>query len=113
MRARARTAGRHAAAAHTSHWTTFVLPRAALNYPRYKVIVQVVLGQNKQQGVRVASRCLWDTDADNFASFTYKAVRVYKSQAALRGHRRRRRRDAAAGSVSPYLSLTSLPALPP
>ncbi len=44
---------------------------AALNYPRYKIVVQVVLGQNKQQGVRVATRCLWDTETDNYASYTF------------------------------------------
>ena len=35
--------------------------------------MQVVLGENRQQGVRVASRCLWDAAADNYASYTYKA----------------------------------------
>ena len=34
---------------------------------------QIVLGQNKQQGVRVASRCLWDTETDNFASYTFSS----------------------------------------
>ncbi len=39
-----------------------------LNYPRYKIVVQTVLAQAKNQGIRVASRCLWDTDTDNYAS---------------------------------------------
>lgn len=43
-----------------------------LRYSRYKVVVQVVLGQNKGQGIRIASRCLWDTDTDNSASFSFK-----------------------------------------
>jgi tctex1 domain-containing protein 2 len=38
-----------------------------LNIPRYKVIVQVTIGQMLDQGVRVASRCLWDTATDNYA----------------------------------------------
>uniref|UniRef100_A0A7S2V6C1 Dynein light chain n=1 Tax=Fibrocapsa japonica TaxID=94617 RepID=A0A7S2V6C1_9STRA len=42
------------------------------NIPRYKVVVQVSLGQMKDQGVRVASRCLWDTNTDNYASVSYK-----------------------------------------
>ncbi len=46
-----------------------------LKYPRYKFVVQVVLGQNKRQGVRVASRCLWDVDNDSHASFSFKNVR--------------------------------------
>ncbi len=52
----------------------FPFSRAALNYPRYKVVVQVVLGQNKHQGVKIASRCLWDTETDNYASFSYTNV---------------------------------------
>mmetsp|Transcript_20883 Transcript_20883/g.61011 ORF Transcript_20883/g.61011 Transcript_20883/m.61011 type:complete len:138 (-) Transcript_20883:626-1039(-) len=42
------------------------------NIPRYKIIVQVTLGQMKDQGVRVASRCLWDTGTDNYASVKYQ-----------------------------------------
>lgn len=44
---------------------------AALNFPRYKIVVQSVVGQQKSQGVRVASRCLWDTEVDNFSTYTY------------------------------------------
>ena len=36
--------------------------------PRYKVVVQVTMGERKEQDVRVASRCLWDTETDNYAS---------------------------------------------
>lgn len=43
-----------------------------LNLPRYKLVVQVVLGFLKSQGIRVASKCLWDTNSDNFASYTHK-----------------------------------------
>ena len=46
-----------------------------LKFPRYKIVVQVVLGQVRQQGVKVASRCLWDADADNHASYTFENVR--------------------------------------
>jgi hypothetical protein len=47
---------------------------AALAFPRYKLVVQVVLGQSKDQGVKIASRCLWDTETDNHASFFFKNV---------------------------------------
>jgi hypothetical protein len=47
---------------------------AELRYPRFKIVVQTVIGQNKAQGARVASRCLWDTDTDNYSSFEYKNV---------------------------------------
>uniref|UniRef100_A0A7S2FB08 Dynein light chain n=1 Tax=Florenciella parvula TaxID=236787 RepID=A0A7S2FB08_9STRA len=45
--------------------------KAECDIPRYKIIVQVTLGQMKDQGVRVASRCLWDTATDNYASVEY------------------------------------------
>ena len=31
-----------------------------LNIPSYKIIVQTVIGEISGQGVRVASKCLWD-----------------------------------------------------
>uniref|UniRef100_A0A7R9YER0 Uncharacterized protein n=1 Tax=Pinguiococcus pyrenoidosus TaxID=172671 RepID=A0A7R9YER0_9STRA len=41
------------------------------NIPRYKIVVQVTIGEMRDQGVRVASRCLWDTSTDNYTSATY------------------------------------------
>lgn len=43
-----------------------------LNIPRYKVVLQSVIGEVKGQGAYIASRCLWDTDTDNYASFAMK-----------------------------------------
>lgn len=39
---------------------------------RYKIVVQTILGQLKDQGIRAASRCLWDPTTDNYteAHFT-------------------------------------------
>ena len=42
-----------------------------LNIPSYKIVVQTVIGEISGQGVRVASKCLWDDSNDNLASFTY------------------------------------------
>ena len=42
-----------------------------LSIPSYKIVVQTVIGQVKGQGVRVASKCLWDEENDNFSSFTF------------------------------------------
>ena len=42
-----------------------------LNIPAYKVVVQTVIGEISGQGVRVASKCLWDDSNDNLASYTY------------------------------------------
>ena len=44
---------------------------AALSTPRYKLFVQVTLAESKGQGVRVASRMLWDTSSDVMAAETY------------------------------------------
>ena len=43
--------------------------------PRYKLVVQVVIGEIKGQGLRVMSKCLWDDQFDNYATYTYKDVR--------------------------------------
>jgi tctex1 domain-containing protein 2 len=45
-----------------------------LDYPRYKLVVQVIIGENKLQGVRIASRCLWDHETDNLATAAFKNV---------------------------------------
>mmetsp|Transcript_106400 Transcript_106400/g.185050 ORF Transcript_106400/g.185050 Transcript_106400/m.185050 type:complete len:125 (-) Transcript_106400:192-566(-) len=39
--------------------------------PRYKIVVQVAIGEQRGQGVRMGSRCFWDADTDNYASETY------------------------------------------
>ena len=49
-------------------------PSAELKYARYKFVVQVVMGENKAQGVRVASRCLWNPETDNYATYNFKNV---------------------------------------
>jgi len=38
---------------------------------RYKLLVQVVIGQQKGEGVRMGTRCFWDAESDNYASDTY------------------------------------------
>lgn len=40
--------------------------------PRYKIIVQTVIGQKFGQLVRIASRCLWDPKTDNMISVNYE-----------------------------------------
>ena len=59
----------------TRHNTT----QETLNVNRYKLVVQVTLGQMKDQGVRITSRCLWDTQTDNYASIDYKNEFIWGS----------------------------------
>ena len=42
-----------------------------LGYDRYKIVVEVVIGEQRGEGVRMGSRCLWDSDTDNYASDVY------------------------------------------
>ena len=39
---------------------------------RYKIVVQTTVGQMKDQGIRIASRCLCDPTTDNYASCNFK-----------------------------------------
>ncbi|RYH29478.1 hypothetical protein EON65_08275 [archaeon] len=45
-----------------------------LGKSRFKVVVQTTIGQLHDQGIRVASRCLWDPTTDNYASCQYTNV---------------------------------------
>ncbi|KAM9461483.1 dynein light chain Tctex-type protein 2B [Clarias gariepinus] len=39
----------------------------ALELDRYKLVVQVVIGEQRGQGVKMMSRCFWDSDTDGCA----------------------------------------------
>jgi Tctex-1 family. len=52
---------------------------SVLNLPRYKLIVQVTIGGRKNHGVRITSRCLWDTSTDQYASYTYQNEHLWVS----------------------------------
>ncbi|CAD5121330.1 unnamed protein product [Dimorphilus gyrociliatus] len=43
-----------------------------LGYTRHKIVVNVVLGQEKQQGIEYATRCLWNIEHDNYATVTFR-----------------------------------------
>ena len=43
-----------------------------LTMPRYKFVCYVHIGQIKGQDMVIASRCLWDTNVDNFASAKFE-----------------------------------------
>ncbi|XP_067109625.1 dynein light chain Tctex-type 5-A [Osmerus mordax] len=45
--------------------------------PRYKIVCQVVIGQNGNHGVRVVSRCLWDPLLDDFAVATFQNASLF------------------------------------
>uniref|UniRef100_A0A2K6V126 Dynein light chain Tctex-type 2B n=1 Tax=Saimiri boliviensis boliviensis TaxID=39432 RepID=A0A2K6V126_SAIBB len=37
-----------------------------MGFDRYKMVVQVVIGEQRGEGVFMASRCFWDADTDNY-----------------------------------------------
>jgi hypothetical protein len=39
--------------------------------PQYKLIVQVLIGEQRGQGIAMAFRGFWDNDSDNFARETF------------------------------------------
>uniref|UniRef100_A0A671QCB1 Tctex1 domain-containing protein 2-like n=2 Tax=Sinocyclocheilus anshuiensis TaxID=1608454 RepID=A0A671QCB1_9TELE len=38
-----------------------------VGFDRYKLIVQVVVGEQRGEGVKMAARCFWDADTDSYA----------------------------------------------
>jgi|GWRWMinimDraft_5_1066013.scaffolds.fasta_scaffold14757_3 hypothetical protein len=38
---------------------------------RFKIMVQVVIGEKQGQGVRMGSKCFWDSDTDNVAWYSF------------------------------------------
>ena len=48
-----------------------------LGYDRYKFIVQVLIGERRDQGVYFGTRCFWDANTDNQASETFTNVGIH------------------------------------
>ncbi len=46
-------------------------------FPRYKYVVQVTIGGKFNQGIKVASKCFWDKERDNFASHTVSNATLF------------------------------------
>jgi hypothetical protein len=57
-----------------------------LGFQRYKVMVHVVVGAFKGQGIRVANRCFWDTETDDVATESFKNVSEYLPPCLLLGY---------------------------
>ena len=43
-----------------------------MNFPRHKLVCFVVIGERKDQGAFVGSRCVWNKGFDSFASSSFK-----------------------------------------
>lgn len=42
-----------------------------LNLPRYKYVVNVAIGEQRGEGIRIGCRCFWDADVDASAQETF------------------------------------------
>mmetsp|Transcript_16414 Transcript_16414/g.33019 ORF Transcript_16414/g.33019 Transcript_16414/m.33019 type:complete len:123 (-) Transcript_16414:250-618(-) len=62
----------------TAQWTREIADgikssiKQQLELPRYKFVVQVVVGEQRGEGVRMGCRCFWDADTDNYADESYR-----------------------------------------
>lgn len=46
-------------------------------WTRYKTVVHVVIGENKEQDIRAASRFLWNEKTDSYASSTFSTKSLF------------------------------------
>ena len=61
---------------NTSEWTREISDEIKQGlkeeqWKRYKIVVQVVIGEQRGEGVNMGARCLWDTNSDDFAQETF------------------------------------------
>ncbi|TRZ00003.1 hypothetical protein DNTS_022346, partial [Danionella cerebrum] len=42
-----------------------------VGFDRYKLVVQVVIGEQRGEGVKMAARCFWDADTDSYTQDVY------------------------------------------
>lgn len=54
-----------------------------LGYERYKLVTHATVTEAANQGIRIASRCLWDPETDNYAAYTYSSEYMHVSVAVF------------------------------
>lgn len=54
-----------------------------MGYDRYKFIVQVAIGEQRGEGVKMGCRCFWDSDTDNFAQDIFMNDSIFCVAAAF------------------------------
>lgn len=48
-----------------------------LDFSRYKFICHVTLGEKKDQSASLSSMCVWNTDTDNMASYSWESSQCF------------------------------------
>lgn len=62
----------------TAQWTREISDeiknrlKSELDLPRYKFVVQAIVGEQRGAGVRFGCRCFWDADTDGYAEDTFR-----------------------------------------
>merc|ERR1711892_1411926 len=74
--------------------------KSELELPRYKFVVQVVIGEQRGEGVRMGCRCFWDPDTDAYAEDTYRNDSLFCVAAAFGSYL-----YSAGGSGPTYIGL--------
>lgn len=54
-----------------------------LGLERYKFVVQVVIGEQKGEGMRMGCRCFWDPKTDNYAEEVFTSESIFAVAAAF------------------------------
>lgn len=67
---------------NTSTWTREIaddikIKLKEMNLDRYKFVVQVVIGEQRGEGVKMGCRCFWDANTDNFATAEYSNGSIF------------------------------------
>lgn len=93
----------------TSQWTREIADEIKhklkeLSLPRYKFVVNVAIGEQRGEGIRIACRCLWDSDTDAFAEEVFMNVRA-RPRRCGRGPGERAPRSPARGGPRPHALL--------
>nr|XP_022338983.1 tctex1 domain-containing protein 2-like [Crassostrea virginica] len=72
----------------TTEWTRQIsddikLKLKDLGYDRYKFVVQVVIGEQRGEGVKMGCRCFWDSDTDSYAQDIFMNDSIFCVAAAF------------------------------
>jgi hypothetical protein len=74
----------------TSQWSRDIadeikMKLKELHLPRYKYVVNVAIGEQRGEGIRIGCRCFWDSDVDSCAQETFMNVRPRRAPRGRRG----------------------------
>mmetsp|Transcript_17001 Transcript_17001/g.28071 ORF Transcript_17001/g.28071 Transcript_17001/m.28071 type:complete len:127 (+) Transcript_17001:131-511(+) len=83
-----RLAGQFYNAESVSQWTREISDEIKsrlkeMELDRYKWVVQVVIGEQRGEGVRMACRCFWDANSDNYAQDIFMNESIFCIAAAF------------------------------